>query len=140
MDVNHWITKKAVLSGTYKDVDWAVTPGPSGSPNGYFLIPENHPWRVLTKRTKTYGSGRKYNLGSDKINALIWDDYSSWRGEQLIGGAAELTYSDRDGWVGFDTQHLCDEVIDWTPELVEEQLKCWIDLLMKVGGTDGGRG
>lgn len=100
-------------SGTENGLAWATCNAPRyGAVNGYVRIPEDHPLHDLD-----------YDAVMERLDL-----------SDLLGGAGELTYA-RDGWIGFDTLHICDawpeapdrweheDSVHWTPELVANQTR-----------------
>jgi hypothetical protein len=76
--------RKPLASGTEQGIDWTVYEGPTKSINGYVKLPEDHPW-----------------LSSD-----LEDNESI----DVHGG---ITYPpDAENWIGFDTNHADDELIN----------------------------
>jgi hypothetical protein len=63
----------------HHNIRCAIAQGPFRNCNGYVQIPKNHPWRTIT-------------------------DYN----EVPVNVHGGLTFSDRDGWFGFDTGHYRD--------------------------------
>lgn len=103
-----------VDTGIESGVTWATCNAPLyGAVNGYVFVPEGNPLR-----------GLDYEEVNERLDLT-----------DLLGGAGELTFTDPDGWIGFDTLHSCDSwpdapdhwqhegAVRWTPELVSEQAR-----------------
>ena len=119
-------------SGVENGIEWFTSPAGNWV-NGYVRVPEGHPWYKMATRLPSY-------KGYGEIDKIVGE---KGLGGNLIGGAQELTYSNEDGWIGFDTAHYYDYwpgdfwhariEVSWTPEDVVEQTKEWARIVANAG-------
>lgn len=101
------------------DLDFFRNGRVPGNYCGYVKLPEGHPWLTFTDR---FHGDLNYDRVSKEAcqNPLM---------KELVGGAGELTFANNEGWIGFDTAHLIDKSIDWTPELLLSQILTWAQIV-----------
>lgn len=128
------ILELATQHGVTNGIEWAVVPAPSTPPfpdtfNGYARVPEGHPWHQhVGKRANIFG--HDVAVGYQPVNEAVWHNRLD---EGLIGGSGELTYSDGDGWIGFDVRHACDDYLGWTEGAVAEAARRWAHIIASTG-------
>lgn len=83
---------------------------------GYVKLTDGHRWLDFVDEN---GS-----LDYFKINEDVYNNFSELC-DLLEGGAVELTYADKNGWIGFDTNHIWDDAIGWTEEKLLENILIW---------------
>ena len=129
-------TDKAIKTWEHAGLQCAIAPAgcnPNGGTayNGYVRVPQGCDWH-----------GRDY----DTINQIMWDNEDDWpEAARLVGGASELTYKNRDGWIGFDTLHAGDrwpeDMLDpenmptspyetaWTMDRLQDAVNAWAEII-----------
>lgn len=129
-------TDKATKTWEHAGLQCAIAPAgcnPNGGTayNGYVRVPQGCDWH-----------GRDY----DTINQIMWDNEDDWpEAARLVGGASELTYSNRYGWIGFDTLHAGDrwpeDMLDpigmptspyetaWTMDRLQDAVNAWAEII-----------
>lgn len=127
---------KATKTWEHAGLQCAIAPAdcnPNGGTayNRYVRVPQGSDWH-----------GRDY----DTINQIMWDNEDDWpEAARLVGGASELTYNNRDGWIGFGTLHAGDrwpeDMLDpehmptspyetaWTMDRLQDAVNAWAEIV-----------
>lgn len=115
---------KILAKGRFKDVDYCVTQGPLGSPNGYFIAPNSSDSAVARKLVAAYKDLDKWSHGG-----ITYQGFGNILNDDELFLTNDVMHADF-YVLGFDTAHygdyvpaICQDGQKWSVQDVVDECK-----------------